>query len=283
MESVLFSPEKLVEILDHKNIAIIDCRYKLSDEKAGIQEYEDGHIPGAFYAHMKNDLSSPITPSSGRHPLPDFEIFCQKLSEWNITPETHVLVYDQENGSMAASRLWWLLKYVSHNSVAMLDGGYAKWVKMGFPVSTLVPSQNKLSYIPYPCMFQENMLVSTQFVLSSLDDKNYILIDARARDRFHGENETIDPVAGHIPGAVNRFHGISLTIDGNYREADDLKKELSDLISGHSIENTIIYCGSGVTACNLIFAFAFSGTGMPKLYAGSWSEWIRDSTRPIAR
>jgi thiosulfate/3-mercaptopyruvate sulfurtransferase len=183
---------------------------------------------------------------------------------------------------MAASRLWWLLNYVGHTSVSMLDGGYARWVKMGFPVSMLVPSQNKTSLLTYPCKFQEKMLVSTQFVLSSLHDNKYILIDARAKDRFNGENETIDPVAGHIPGAINRFHENSLMKNGEYRKASDLTKELSDLISGHSIENTIIYCGSGVTACNLIFAFAYSGIGIPKLYAGSWSEWIRDSTHPIA-
>jgi thiosulfate/3-mercaptopyruvate sulfurtransferase len=283
MRSILVSPEKVVGILDRKDIAIIDCRYKLADEMAGFQEYKNGHIPGAFYAHMKNDLSSPVTPSSGRHPLPDFEKFCQKLSDWNITPKTHVIVYDQENGSMAATRLWWLLNYVGHSSAAILDGGYSRWIKMGFPVSTQLHNQNSLCQALYPCNVQKDMLVSTQFVLSSLEEKKYLLIDARSNDRFRGENETIDPVAGHIPGAVNRFHGNSLTANGDYRKPGDLKKELSDLISGHSIENTIVYCGSGITACNLIFAFAYSGTGMPKLYAGSWSEWIRDSTRPIVR
>lgn len=272
------------ELLDHlgdPDWPIIDCRFDLNDPDWGLFEYEQLHIPGAIYAHLNTDLSGPVTSETGRHPFPEILAFSSTLSNWGINKRKHVVAYDTVGGAFA-SRLWMLFKYFGLDNIAILDGGLGKWIRDDYPVVSGIekgiPSKSKIELIP-----QKELIVSTEEMTRLSRDPSYRIIDARARERFMGENEPIDPVAGRIPGSVNRFHGENLQPDLTLKSADILEKEFSTLLGNISSQRTVVYCGSGVTSCHHILAMEVAGfTGM-RLYPGSWSEWIRNPSRPIAK
>ncbi len=258
---------------------VLDCRFNLMQPEAGLALYRQGHIPGALYAHLEKDLSSAITSSSGRHPLPDPQQLARRLGEWGIGVDTQVVVYDDMGGAMAA-RAWWLLRWLGHERVAVLDGGFPAWVATEGAVSdqpvTPVPGD------PYPYQLHSDVLVSAETVLANLQTRAFTLLDARNAERFRGEQEPIDPVAGHVPGALSRPLSDSLTASGTFKTAAQLRAEWSALLGDRSPEMLVAMCGSGVTACHLLLALEIAGLPGARLYAGSWSEWIRDPARPVA-
>jgi thiosulfate/3-mercaptopyruvate sulfurtransferase len=259
---------------------IIDCRFDLANPDWGFLNYQEGHLPDAVYAHLDHDLSGKVTAQTGRHPLPDPDLFARKLTSWGITSNTQVVVYDTTAGSFAV-RLWWLLRYFGHSSVALLDGGYPKWLHEIRPFQTGV-FQPTPAHIRYNPSIHPEMIVSTAEVERIRQDPAFALIDARASQRFSGETEPIDAVAGHIPGALNRFHARDITPDGVFKPLPRLRTEFDQLLNGTPAQNVVVYCGSGVTSCHLLLAMEMVGLSGARLYAGSWSEWIRDPSRPIA-
>jgi thiosulfate/3-mercaptopyruvate sulfurtransferase len=259
---------------------IIDCRFDLSKPDWGFQSYQEGHLPDAIYAHLDHDLSGEITQQTGRHPLPDPEVFAEKLTAWGIQADKQVVVYDLTGGSFAG-RLWWMLRYCGNFQVALLDGGYSTWLHENRPIQTGIykPARASIPFIP---VIQTEMMVTTGEVERIRQDPGYLLIDARAPQRFSGETEPIDPVAGHIPGAVNRFHAKNLRSEGVFESPAVLRAEFAQLLQDTPPENVVVYCGSGVTSCHHLIAMEVAGLKGARLYAGSWSEWIRDPARPIA-
>jgi len=274
----LITPEELLPHLDDSDCVIVDCRFWLDDTEKGPGDYKESHIPGAVYAHLDEDLSGPVVPGvTGRHPLPSVDDLAAKLASWGISNKTQVVVYDDRSGAIA-SRLWWLLKWLGHDAVAVLDGGWPRWVTEEHPKTADTPAPNEGKFDP---KVRHEMVVSVGEILTHFGDSAYRLIDSRAPERFSGEEENIDPVAGHIPGAINYHFERNLDIEGNYALKEFLKGRFHVILDGTPIENSIFYCGSGVTAAHNILAFAHAGLGMPRLYAGSWSHWITDTERPI--
>jgi thiosulfate/3-mercaptopyruvate sulfurtransferase len=258
---------------------LIDSSYDLAEPAWGRENYLEGHIPGAIYAHLDDELSAPKTPLTGRHPLPDPVLMAERLSKWGIAAGRQVVVYDTANGAFA-SRLWWMLHYYGHTAAAILEGGYAKWIEEGRDlVSGEEQPRSGAAFVP---KIQSEMVVTQEEIEQIRQNPEWKLVDARSAVRFRGEQEPIDPVKGHIPGAVNRFHGENLKSDGTLLAKSELKKQFKKLLGNTPIERTVVYCGSGVTSCLHIAAMAHAGLGKPKLYAGSWSEWIRDPNHPIA-
>jgi thiosulfate/3-mercaptopyruvate sulfurtransferase len=274
----LITAAQLAQSYLNPDWVLIDCRFDLANPDWGFQDYQRAHIPGAVYAHLDKDLSSPVTPHTGRHPLPSPQQFQHKLQEWGIQPASQVVVYDTTGGSYAG-RLWWMMRFFNHPAVALLDGGFGKWVQSGYPTKDGIETRPPVT-LEYTPSFQQDMLVDAQEVERIRQDPNYRLIDARAPERFRGEIEPIDPVAGHIPGAVNRFHGQNLQTDGTLKPVDQLRKEFLDILGETPPEQTVLYCGSGVTSCHHLIAMEAAGLPGAKLYIGSWSEWIRDPHRP---
>lgn len=257
---------------------VFDCRHQLADPAAGETAYGQGHLPGAVFLHLDRDLSGPMTGTNGRHPLPDPQLLAQKLAAAGVSGSTQVVVYD-DAGGMVAARLWWLLRWLGHDRVALLDGGINQWLKEDRPLTTEVPE-------PAPAVFDavpRDFTVSTAVVLNNLESGELCVIDARSPDRFRGENETLDPAGGHIPGARNRFFRDNLDADGNFRPAAELRRELLALLAGVAPEQAVMQCGSGVSACHNLLAMEIAGLPGARLYAGSWSEWCSDPGRPIAR
>ncbi len=275
----LVSTETLASHLKDRNWLIFDCRYDLNDPDWGFAQYQVSHIPGAVYVHLKEDLAGKISSKSSRHPLPDPETFARKCASWGIQPDKQVVVYDHAGGSYA-DRLWWMLRAIEHQHVAILDGGFPKWLTENRPVSQgiekPIPTESHLAGIP----FNPQLLMSADDVEKILNDPAYRLIDARAPERFSGAVEPLDPVAGHIPGAINRYYMLNLNPDGTFKSADVLKAEFQSLLDGIAPENVIVYCGSGVTSCHLLVAMEVAGIKGARLYAGSWSEWCRNPARP---
>lgn len=278
LESPLVSCATLAVHLTDPSWRVIDVRHQLSDVAYGRRVYAENHIPGALFLHLDDDLSGPKTGRNGRHPLPDLDALRQTLGRCGITPETQVVVYD-DAGGMIAGRLWWMLRWLGHAHVALLDGGYGQWVKDGRPVDARVPQVTPVDFVGEP----RDWTVSVAEVLASIDSGERCLIDARGPDRFRGENETIDPVGGHIPGARNRFFGRNLDSAGLFRSADELREEFLVLLDGAAPANTIMQCGSGVSACLNLVAMELAGLPGAKLYPGSWSEWCSDPARPVER
>jgi thiosulfate/3-mercaptopyruvate sulfurtransferase len=278
--TVLITTGQLTQLDNEKDLIIIDCGFDLSKPDWGFDNYKINHIPGALYAHLDNDLSGVKTSKTGRHPLPDQNVFLEKLNQWGINRNSQVVVYDTSGGAFAA-RLWWMLKNYGHLQTAVLVGGLQKWMRDGYPVSAGV-EKPKRSVIPFiPAIDQTHVVTTSEIEQLSLNPA-FLIIDARAPQRFRGETEPIDPVAGHIPGAVNRFHGDNLSLDGTLKPAELLRFEFDTLLQGRSPENVIVYCGSGVTSCHHLVAMEAAGLPGARLYAGSWSEWIRDPAHPIA-
>ncbi len=260
------------------NWLIVDCRFDLANPESGEQAYREGHIPGATYAHLDRDLSSPITPESGRHPLPDPDRFARKLSEWGVSSATQVIAYDADTSAVAA-RLWWLLRWVGHEAVAVLDGGLRAWTQAGLPITTEAPMRTPSQFVPRP---DRNAWLSTREVEENVR-AGWRLLDARAPERFAGKAEPIDPVAGHVPGAVSHPLGTNLDANGRFLSAEELRARYTRSQAGVEDDRTVAMCGSGVTACHLLLAMEIAGKRGARLYAGSWSEWIRDPARPVAK
>ncbi|HEU4654769.1 MAG TPA: sulfurtransferase [Steroidobacteraceae bacterium] len=278
MFTTLISAAELSRHIDDPNWLLIDTRFDLAKPEAGEQAYRAGHIRNAVYAHLDRDLSSPRTAQSGRHPLPAPQDFEATLRTWGLMPATQVIVYDADNGAFAA-RLWWLLRWVGHSAVAVLDGGLKAWREAGLPESQDVPKRAASQYVVHR---DDSLWLRAEDVQEKLADSRWRLLDARAPERYAGTVEPIDPVAGHVPGAVN--HPFSRNLDSNARflSPGELARHYLTSQGGANDEHTIVMCGSGVTACHLLLAMEVAGKPGAKLYAGSWSEWIRDPTRPVA-
>ncbi|MET0889166.1 MAG: sulfurtransferase [Stenotrophomonas maltophilia] len=260
-------------------LRVVDARFSLADPQSGAQLYALGHLPGALYADLNRDLSDLGRTGHGRHPLPDSDAFATRLGEWGIGPQTRVVVYDAGDGSMAAARLWWLLRLIGHAHVQVLDGGFAAWQAAGLPVTAALPQVSPLP--PYPGRFDRSRIASVEEVQARLKHAPGWLIDARAGERFRGEVEPLDPVAGHVPGAVNRPFALNVH-DGRLRPADDLRAALQPLIGTHAPDEVVLMCGSGVTACHLLLAMDVAGLEGARIYADSWSGWVSDPSRPVA-
>jgi thiosulfate/3-mercaptopyruvate sulfurtransferase len=273
----IISCEQLKEDLTRKDWVIVDCRFDLAAPEWGFEEYQQLHIPGAVYTSLDKDLSGAKTPFTGRHPLPDPQDFCSAMSRLGISAGTQVVVYDSTSGSYAA-RLWFLLRFYGHNQVAVLDGGFPAWYKAGYPIESGANKNPRGNFTGTPDFSQ---IVTTTQVEKIYSDPDWLLIDARSGERYRGEQEPIDPVAGHIPNAANRFHGFNVDGNGLFLPKERLLQEFSELTKGHDHEHMAVYCGSGVTSCHHLVAMAAAGLPLPKLYVGSWSEWIRDPKHPI--
>lgn len=276
--STLIDTATLAANLDDPGWIFFDCRFDLTDTSAGRRAHLSGHIPGARYAHLDDDLSSPITATSGRHPLPAPEILAHKLGQWGMNASKQAVVYDEAGGAVAG-RLWWLLRWLGHTQVALLDGGLAKWQRERRAVSTDAPAAVASVFQPHR---DDNLWMNTAFVERAIEGDEQLLIDARANKRFRGEVEPLDKVAGHIPGSVNRPFQDNLDDAGCFLPVAELGAQLGALLNDHSPSQVISTCGSGVTACHNILAMEHVGLAGARLYAGSWSEWITDSSRPVA-
>ena len=260
-------------------LRVVDARFSLADPQSGAHLYAQGHLPGALYADLNRDLSDLRRTGHGRHPLPDSDAFAARLGEWGIGPDTAVVVYDAGDGSMAAARLWWLLRLIGHAQVRVLDGGFAAWQAAGLPVTAALPQVTPLP--PYPGQFDRRQIASVEEVQARLKHAPGWLIDARAGERFRGEVEPLDPVAGHVPGAVNRPFALNVH-DGRLRPAEDLRAALQPLLGTHAPDEVVLMCGSGVTACHLLLAMDAAGLDGARIYADSWSGWVSDPSRPVA-
>jgi thiosulfate/3-mercaptopyruvate sulfurtransferase len=260
------------------NLAIFDCRFDLANTRWGAAEFAAAHLPGAQYLDLDRDLAGPVTPESGRHPLPDPQAFARRLGELGVHASTQIVAYDQGNGAYAA-RLWWLARWIGLTSVAVLDGGIAAWRAAGLPLESavLVPRPRSLE-----ARVNANAWVSTDEVDSLRERQGTLIVDARGAERFAGRNETLDPVAGHVPGARNLPFLGNLGPDGKFLPADALRRRWSVVLGSMPAESVVSMCGSGVTACHNLLALEHAGFPGARLYAGSWSEWIRDPRRPVA-
>jgi thiosulfate/3-mercaptopyruvate sulfurtransferase len=279
MFTTLITTDELARHLDDPQWVVCDCRHDLTDYEAGRREYARAHIPGARFLHLDEDLSGPKTGLNGRHPLPHPTTFALRLGALGIDSGKQVIAYDASGGSFAA-RLWWMLRWSGHTAVAVLDGGWHAWTSGNHRVSA---EEARFQPATYTLRLRANLAVDAAYVDAHRTDPAVALIDARAADRFHGENETLDPVAGHIPGAVNRFFRSNLEASGAFKTSDALKREFSDVLGTRSPAAVVHQCGSGVTACHNLLAMEHAGLAGSRLYPGSWSEWVSDRSRPVAR
>jgi thiosulfate/3-mercaptopyruvate sulfurtransferase len=279
MFSTLISVEDLARHLNDADCVVCDCRHDLTRYEAGRDAFAQSHIPGARFLHLDEDLSGPKTGSNGRHPLPHPRSFALRLGALGIDSATQVIAYDASGGYYAA-RLWWMLRWIGHTRAAVLDGGWDAWQASGLPATSDLPSIQAAAYTLRP---RPELSVDTTFIAAHLSDDHITVVDARSPDRFRGENETLDPIGGHIPGAENRFFRLNLEADGRFKPPDVLKQEFTDVLRNASPSRVIHQCGSGVTACHNLLAMEHAGLSGSRLYPGSWSEWISDRSRPVAR
>jgi thiosulfate/3-mercaptopyruvate sulfurtransferase len=274
----LVSIDTLAEHLDDPDWIVFDCRHDLGNTGYGEQAYAKGHIPGALFLHCDRDLSGPMTGKNGRHPLPDMAAFVAKMSACGVTPATQVVAYDNEASAFAA-RLWWLLRWVGHDKVAVLNGGLPAWKRAKRPLDLTQRAVTTSQFVPQP---RPDMVVDAAYVQAHLGQPDMLLIDGRSEERYAGQNETLDPVAGHIPGALNFFYFDSLDDAAvHFKPADELRTEFTHLTDGCDPKHVVHMCGSGVTACVNVLAMELAGMTGSKLYAGSWSEWCADPGRPF--
>jgi len=280
--NTLIAIDGLLPHLENPDWAIIDCRFSLDDTGRGRRDYLRSHVPGAVYAHLDEDLCAPVIPgATGRHPLPPIAQLEDRFSKWGIGESVQVIAYDDwtpASGGVAA-RLWWSLRWLGHNTVAVLDGGWAAWQRLGLPSRRGVESRPRRKFQPNEC---PELLASSEEVMRWRQDPSYKVFDSRTTDRFRGENETIDPVAGHIPGSVSAPYVENVASDGLFLRAEALHERFERLLGRIPAERAVFYCGSGVTAAHNLLAMAHSGLGEGRLYAGSWSEWITDPQRPVS-
>lgn len=274
----IVSAQELHRSLADPGLVIFDCRHELMSPDAGARAYAQSHLPGARFAHSETDLAGPKTGRNGRHPLPDPQAFMGWLGRNGVDAGKQVVAYDFAAGSSAA-RLWWMLRWVGHERVAVLDGGWEGWIKAGLPVTAEQPRLTATSFVGEP----RPIWVDVGFVSSHLGDASVVVLDARTPERFQGLTEPIDPVAGHIPGACNRLFKDNLTADGRFRPPQELKQAFLDVLGTAQPEQVVHQCGSGVSACSNLLAMEIAGLRGSRLYAGSWSEWVADPSRPVAK
>lgn len=272
----LVQAEELAAALGREDLAIVDCRFSLADTQAGERAYAQAHLPGAAYAHLDRDLSDHAKPGQGRHPWPDAADFTAKLGAWGIGPQTQVVAYDDADGAYAA-RFWFLLQALGHDRAAVLDGGWARWNALGLPVEKDIPTPARAHYA---AAFDTDRLFDAERVQAHLDAGG-LLVDARAAERFRGETEPLDRVAGHVPGARNRPYALNLA-DGRFKPREQLAREFRELLQEQDPRDMVAMCGSGVTACHHLLAMAYAGLPGAKLFTGSWSGWISDPARRVA-
>ncbi|CAB3394949.1 sulfurtransferase [Kyrpidia spormannii] len=273
----LVSVQWLKERIGSPDVAVIDCRFTLNEPDAGEARYREGHIPGAVYLHLERDLCGP-KGQGGRHPLADPDRLARVFSKAGIGAGTVVVAYDDQTGEFAA-RLWWTLRYLGHEQVRVLDGGYAEWQKAGHPVTLEIPTPSPASFVP---RVRPEMMVDAEYVSRVVSGQapGALLIDSRAPERYTGEQETIDPVGGHIPGAVNIYWKDGVDEDGRWKSPEEQRRRFSGVTGEREL---IVYCGSGVTACANLLALEIAGISGARVYVGSWSEWCADPGRPVAR
>jgi thiosulfate/3-mercaptopyruvate sulfurtransferase len=276
--TTLVDTDTLFRQLDDSCWIVFDTRFVLSDADAGERAYAAGHIPGARYANLDKDLSAPQATNSGRHPLPNPGTLAEKLGQWGVDKNKQVVIYDDACGAMAA-RLWWLMRWLGHEAVAVLDGGLHKWQDEGKPLTTITPNISSSHFFPE---ISDDMCVTADQVEAMLNNMSGQLIDARAAKRFRGEQEPLDKVAGHVPGAVNLPYAENINIDGKFKPAEILRDRYLNALKDVKPTDVVHMCGSGVTACHNLLAMEHAGLSGSKLYAGSWSEWIMDNRRPVA-
>jgi len=275
--TTLINVDELAANLDNPRFIIFDCRHELTNPDYGGAEYAKSHLPQAHFASVDRDLSARPTGSNGRHPLPDPDRFAAWLGSKGVTAGTQVIGYDNAAG-VYASRLWWMLRWLGHDAVAVLDGGWQAWLQAGKPTTQDVPQARPAKFVAQ----RRDVYVDAAYVLANLESDNMLVVDARSNDRFHGQNETIDPVAGHIPGAVNRLFRNNVDDKGRFRSSDELLREFRALIGKTPVQNVVHQCGSGVSACHNLLAMEVAGMSGSRLYPGSWSEWVADPRRPVA-
>ena len=274
----LIDASELGKLIDASACRVVDCRFDLMQPEKGRGDYLEAHIPGAVYADLDRDLASEITDDTGRHPLPTLSDLGQLLTGWGIEKSSQVVVYDHANGATAA-RLWWMLRWVGHDNVAVLDGGFAAWERAGQELSSDVPVYDPVEFHLRP---DDSMIATTAEVMDATQSQQQILLDARDRPRFEGRTEPIDSVAGHVPGALNLPFLETIRADGTWRPVPELAELWQETLAGCQEAPVIAMCGSGVTACHILVTAHLLDLTPPRLYVGSWSEWIRDESRPIA-
>jgi len=277
--TTLVSVSDLAAHLNDPDWIVCDCRHDLVKTDAGRSAYAQAHIPGARFVHLDEDLSAPLTGRNGRHPLPDPAKFVARLGALGIHNGKQVVAYDATGGAYAA-RLWWMLRWVGHEAIAALDGGWDAWLAATHPITDQLPP---ITAARFNMRVRNDAALDSEFILSSRGKPVPLLLDARGADRFRGENEALDPVGGHIPGAVNRFFRHNLDVDAKFKPPTTLRQEFDELLGNNAPGNVAHYCGSGVTACHNLLAMEIAGLCGSRLYAGSWSEWCSDPSRPIER
>jgi len=274
--ATLISTDTLAAHLDG-SWAIVDCRYDLRNQSWGHEQYRAGHIPGAVYASLSHDLSAVPSGTNGRHPLPCVEDLEATFGRLGISSDTQVAIYDQDSG-MYASRMWWMLRYMGHDAAAVLDGGWAKWLREGRSIRAGEETRPAAVFTTHR---RKELRVMVDRVQAAVDDKSMLLMDARAPERFEGANEPLDRTPGHIPGAVNYFFRRNVTEEGVMLPPERLRQQFGEVLGNRSPEDVVMYCGSGVTACQNLLAMEHAGLRGAKLYVGSWSEWSADPARPV--
>jgi thiosulfate/3-mercaptopyruvate sulfurtransferase len=275
----LISAQELRGHLGDPDWVVFDCRFSLADTNLGERLYREAHVPGARYAHLDRDLSGPPGPGRGRHPLPDPDRLARWLGGQGVAPDTQVVVYDDSRGAIAA-RLWWMLRWLGHRSAALLNGGYACWIELGLPVTAEIPA---IEPRDFSARAERGLWCTSDEVAGELDAGKLALIDARGEKRFRGEEEPLDRVAGHVPGAGNLPWEGNLDAKGLFLPAAELRARYQALVAGREGRSVVHMCGSGVTACHNLLAMEIAGLPGSRLYPGSWSEWITDPERPVAR
>ena len=274
----IISVEDLNKNLNTQDWLIFDCRFILKDPEGGLKKFNQGHIPGAQYADMDKDLASPMTSTSGRHPLPNPDEFINKLQSWGVNNTSQIICYDDMSGAFAA-RMWWLLKWLGHNDVAVLDGGIDKWTANNLTLET--DTQQKAAG-SFSGQANNDMWVDVEFVQKELAENNITLLDARSAERFTAKDTKTDPVAGHVPGAMSYPFAENLSKQGVFLPLEELQKRFAPMLLSSEKKEVINMCGSGVTACHNLLAMSIAELPMSRLFVGSWSEWIKDKSRPVA-
>jgi thiosulfate/3-mercaptopyruvate sulfurtransferase len=276
--TTLVSVTDLAGHLGDPDWVVCDCRHDLADTGAGRRAYGEAHVPGARFVHLDEDLSAPKTGRNGRHPLPDPDQFARRVGELGIDNTKQIVAYDASGGPYAA-RLWWMLRWLGHPAAAVLDGGWNAWLAASHPRTKETPEARPARFVRGRSLAPST---TTGEIAKEIGNRQRRLLDARIPSRYRGENETLDPVAGHIPGAVNRPWQLNLETDGRFKTAAELRKEFGEMLEGHEPDRVTHYCGSGVTACHNLLAMEIAGLAGSRLYPGSWSEWVADRSRPVA-
>lgn len=276
--NTIIEADVLAQHLDDPDWVILDCRDSLTDADYGPRSYAEAHIPNAQYCYLLDDFSSPITESTGRHPVPDMQQLSRKLGDWGIGDHTQVVVYDDMNGAIAA-RMWWQIRALGHSKVALLNGGLNYWLAQKLPMTAEVPTPKPTRF---KGQFDESQLIDVKTVLENIETPQFTLLDARAAPRFKGEQEPFDPVAGHVPNAINRDFSQNLGENGLFLTPTELKQQFEPLLAQAPNQQIVHMCGSGVTANHNLLAMEIAGLTGSKLFLGSWSQWVADASRPVA-